>query len=140
MATRNPIKKPVEQSADLMSPYVGPLLLEAREKIGMKQEVLAKKTHMSDAKLRKIESGMGPLRKSDLELICKVLDLNQDVILLKANTSMRASLLEKLGCDPTLSIFDQQEQRRAAAKARHEAELKELETELSWDRLVYLTK
>jgi hypothetical protein len=60
------------------------------------------------------------------------------VTVLEASTSLRYSLLEKLGRDPELSIYDEQEKIRAAARTRHEAELKELEARLSWERFTYL--
>jgi len=104
----------------------------------MKQEVVARKAGLSDATLRKIETGLGPLNNGDIESICKALELNSDAAVLEASTALRYSLLEKLGRDPELSIYDQQDKIRDAARTRHEAELKELEAKLSWERFLYL--
>jgi transcriptional regulator with XRE-family HTH domain len=136
MASRRAPKKQVEPSP--LSPYLGPLLLRAREAAGMKQDVVAKKAGTSDTTLRKIEHGKIPVEIPRFESICKALGVNSDVILLEASTAMRCDLLEKLGRDPELPLHDLHERRRAALKARHEAELKQLEAQLDCESLSYL--
>ena len=137
MASQHEPKKPVEPSADPLSPYLGPLLLRARQAAGMKQEVVAAKAGLSDATLRKYENGKGSLYIKDIEAICKILGLNADVVLLEASTTMRGDLLSKLGKNPELPLQDLQEERRAALRARQDAERKELEAELRWNGLLY---
>lgn len=137
MASRNDAKKPAEPAADPLSPYLGPLLLRARQAAGMKQEVVAAKAGLSDATLRKYENGKGSLYKQDIESLCQILGLNSDVVLLEASTAMRGDLLERLGRSPELPLNDLQEERRAALKARQDAERKELEAELRWNGLLY---
>jgi transcriptional regulator with XRE-family HTH domain len=138
MASHNAPKKPVESSADPLSPYLGPLLLRARQAAGMKQAVVAVKAGLSDASLRKYESGKGSLYKHQIDSICKVLGVNSDLVLLEASTALRCALLERLGRDPELPLYDLQEKRKAALTARHEAERKELEADLDWDNSLYL--
>jgi transcriptional regulator with XRE-family HTH domain len=104
----------------------------------MKQAVVAVKAGLSDASLRKYESGKGSLYKHQIDSICKVLGVNADLILLEASTSLRCALLARLGRDPALPLYDLQEKRNAALTARHEAERKELEAELDWDNSLYL--
>jgi transcriptional regulator with XRE-family HTH domain len=138
MASRNETKKPVEPSADPLSPYLGPVLLRARQKADMKQEVVASKAGMSDATLRKIENGSYSPQNEQLELICKALGLNHDMVLLEASTSLAQSLLERLGRDPSLDLHGLREKRISIVKARHQLELEEVEAEFSQDSLLYL--
>jgi transcriptional regulator with XRE-family HTH domain len=114
--------------------------LRARQAAGMKQEVVAKKAGLSDASLRKIENGLGPLHNNYIELICKSLGLNYDAVLLEAITNLRCALLERLGRDPESPLYDLQEKRKAALTARHEAERKQLEADLEWDNSLYLKR
>jgi transcriptional regulator with XRE-family HTH domain len=131
-------EKPAEPAADPLSPFLGPLLLRARQAVDMKQEIVAEKVKLSDATLRKIEKGQASVPIPLLESICKVLGVNPDVLVLEASTAMRCDLLGRLGRDPELPLYDLQEKRRVALKARHEAELKELEADLSWDSVLYI--
>jgi len=138
MAPRNETKKPVEPPADPLSPFLGPLLLRARQRADMKQEVVAAKAGMSDATLRKIENGSYSPQNEQLESICKALGLNHDIVLLEASTSLAQSLLERLGRDQNLDLHGLREKRIAIVKARHQLELEEVEAEFSQDSLMYL--
>jgi transcriptional regulator with XRE-family HTH domain len=138
MASRKETKKLVEPPADPLSPFLGPLLLRARQKAGMKQEVVASKAGMSDATLRKIENGLFSPQNEQLESICKALGSNHDVMLLEASTSLAQTLLERLGRDPDLELHGLREKRIATLKARHQLELEEIEDEFSWESLAYL--
>jgi transcriptional regulator with XRE-family HTH domain len=138
MASRKATKKPVEPPADPLSPFLGPLLLRARQKAEMKQEAVASKAGMSDATLRKIENGLFSPQSGQLEVICKTVGLNHDVVLLEAATSLAQALLERLGRDPDLDLHGLREKKIALAKLRHQSELEELEVDLSWGSLLYL--
>ena len=137
MAPRKESKKPLEPPVDPLSPFVGPLLLHAREVAGLKQEVVARKAGISDTTLRRIENGVGPLRNDYLMDICKVLGLNPDLVLLEALTPLWLAVAEKLARDPMGPVPFLREKVMAAVDARHQAERKEIDAKLFWDSFLF---
>jgi transcriptional regulator with XRE-family HTH domain len=134
------LEKPAEPPVDPLSPFVGKLLTQAREKAGMKQEVVAGKAGMSDTTLRKVEDGLGPLRNKYLDAICPVLGLDRDVVLLEAAGFLWVSLLEKLALDPEGPIPQLRERLLEAVDARHQAERQEIDVKLLWDSALFFKK
>jgi transcriptional regulator with XRE-family HTH domain len=137
MTPRGKREKPVEPPVDPLSPFVGPLLLHAREAAPLKQETVAKKAGISDTTLRRIENGVGPLSNDYLRAICGALKLNPDLVLLEATIGLWESLLKRLAQDPQGPIPLLRSQVLEAVDARHEAERRETDAKLLWDSLLF---
>jgi transcriptional regulator with XRE-family HTH domain len=127
----------MEPPVDPLSPFVGPLLLEAREAADVKQETVANKAGISDTTLRRIENGVGPLSNDYLQKICKALKLNPDLILLEGTIALWLSLLQKLARDPEGPIPFLREKILDAVDERQRAERKEIDARLLWDSLLF---
>jgi transcriptional regulator with XRE-family HTH domain len=73
-----------DEYEDFFGPYLGPILVRARKERDMSQVALAEKLRISDATLRRIETGLGPMRPRIVASICKALDLRLDDVVLEA--------------------------------------------------------
>jgi transcriptional regulator with XRE-family HTH domain len=80
-------KERKEEDDDFLGPHLGPVLFRIRKPV-MTQEQLAAELEMNAATLRRIESGLGPIRPAVVRDICRILKADFNSVIKEAAAAL----------------------------------------------------